>query len=72
MKESLKEKSTVARRLNDLINPMFNRIRDSIVTEEEIRESKCFAREATHPTAVSVTEHCQPVQELNPRAESHR
>ncbi|MBI5576759.1 MAG: nitroreductase [Deltaproteobacteria bacterium] len=49
MKESLKEKSYVARRVNDLINPMFNRIRDSIVTEEEIAEAKRLAREATHP-----------------------
>lgn len=49
MKESLKEKSFVARRVNDILNPMFNRIRDSIVTEEEIREARRFARDATHP-----------------------
>jgi hypothetical protein len=55
MKESLKEKSMVARRLNDLINPVFNRIRDSIVTEEEIREARRFAREATRPEVASAS-----------------
>ena len=49
MKESLKERSAVARWLNDRINPVFNRVRDSIVTQEEIREAKRIAREATHP-----------------------
>jgi hypothetical protein len=49
MKESLKEQSTVGRWLNNRINPLFNRIRDSIVTEEEIREAKRLASDATYP-----------------------
>jgi hypothetical protein len=48
MKDSLKEKSAVARWLNDRINPVFNRIRDSIVTPEEIQDAKRFARDAMH------------------------
>jgi hypothetical protein len=52
MKESLKERSPVSRWLNDRINPAFNRIRDSIVTQEEIREAKRLAREATHDLGI--------------------
>ncbi len=49
MKESLKEMSPAARWLNDRINPAFNQIRDTIVTQDEIREARRYAREATHP-----------------------
>jgi hypothetical protein len=52
MKESLKEMSPMSRWLNDRINPAFNRIRDSIVTQEEIREAKRIAREATHDLGI--------------------
>jgi len=47
LKEELKEKSPLFVRLNDLVNPAFNRLRDSIVTKEEIEEARSFAREAT-------------------------
>ena len=66
MKESLKEKSPTARWLNDRINPVFNRIRDSIVTQDEIGESKRFAREATHPAETNTTGSCGQVQGLPP------
>ncbi|OGP33138.1 MAG: hypothetical protein A2X88_06095 [Deltaproteobacteria bacterium GWC2_65_14] len=49
LKEDLKEKSPLFARLNDLANPTFNRLRDSIVTQEEIEEARRFAREATEP-----------------------
>jgi hypothetical protein len=68
MKDSLKEMSPVARLLNELVNPVFNRIRDSIVTQEEIRESKRFAREATHPAETIATGSCEPVHGLPPPA----
>jgi len=66
MKESLQEKSIVARQLNDLINPVFNRIRDSILTQEEIRESKRFAREATHPAEANAATLQGPLKGLRP------
>jgi hypothetical protein len=47
LKEDLKDKSPLFVRLNDLVNPTFNRLRDSIVTKEEIEEARRFAREAT-------------------------
>jgi hypothetical protein len=49
LKEDLKEKSRLFARLNDLANPTFNRLRDSIVTQEEIEEARRFARNATEP-----------------------
>ena len=66
MKESLKEKSPTARWLNDRINPVFNRIRDSIVTQDEVGESKRFAREATHPAETNTTGSCGQAQGLPP------
>jgi hypothetical protein len=47
LKKELKEKSPLFVRLNDLVNPTFNRLRDSIVTKDEIEEARSFAREAT-------------------------
>lgn len=47
LKEELKEKSPLFVRLNDIVNPAFNRLRDSIVTKEEIEEARRFAREVT-------------------------
>lgn len=46
LKEELKGKSPLFVRLNDLVNPAFNRLRDSIVTKEEIEEARRFALEA--------------------------
>jgi hypothetical protein len=46
LKEDLKAKSPLFARLNDLVNPTFNRLRDAIVTPEEIAEARRFAREA--------------------------
>lgn len=46
MKVALKEKSPAFVRLNDLTNPIFNSLRDSIVTPEEKEEAKRFAKEA--------------------------
>lgn len=66
MKDSLKEKSPAARWLNDRINPLFNRIRDSIVTQDEIREARRIAREATHPEEADAATTCGTVQGLPP------
>ena len=47
MKTALKEKSPTFLWLNDRINPLFNRVRNSVVTEVEIEEARRFAAEAT-------------------------
>lgn len=44
MKNALKDKSPAFVRLNEIVNPVFNRIRDSIVTEEEKVKAVDFAR----------------------------
>ena len=49
IKTGLKEKSTMFRWLNNRVNPIFDRILESIVTVEEVLEAKNFAREATQP-----------------------
>ena len=46
MKNALKDKSPAFVWLNGLVNPVFNRIRDSIVTEEEKVKAVDFARSA--------------------------
>jgi hypothetical protein len=46
MKVALKEKSPTFRALNGLINPIFNKLRNRIVTEKEIAEAKRFAQDA--------------------------
>jgi hypothetical protein len=45
MKNELKAKSQLFRTLNFLVNPVFNRLRDSLVTAEEKADAKRFAAE---------------------------
>jgi hypothetical protein len=45
MKNALKQKSPAFVRVNDMINPYFNRYRDSIVTKEEKARAKSLAAE---------------------------
>lgn len=47
MKDRLKRESSAFRWLNSRINPLFNRIRDSIVTKEEVEDARRFARETS-------------------------
>lgn len=44
-KNVLKQVSPTFRILNDLVNPRFNRLRDSLVTEQERREAKSLPAE---------------------------
>ncbi len=46
-KTSLKEKSPLFRFLHDRMNPLFDSLLERIVTEEEIRNAKTFARSAS-------------------------
>lgn len=46
-KMSLKEKSALFRWLNDRVNPIFDAMLERIVTEEEIKQAKAYARAAT-------------------------
>jgi hypothetical protein len=46
-KVALKEKSALFRWLNDRVNPRFDALLERIVTAEEVREAKAYAREAT-------------------------
>jgi hypothetical protein len=48
IKTGLKEKSSIFRFLNGIINPVFDRIIETIVSEQEVLEAKKHAREATH------------------------
>ena len=50
IKTALKEKSAAFRFLNSRINPVFDKIVERIVTEEEVLESKQYARAATRPS----------------------
>ncbi len=47
MKTALKEKSAIFRMLNVVMNPLFNRVRDSQLTESEIAEAKKIAGESS-------------------------
>ena len=46
IKNELKEKSPLFRVLNGIINPVFNIIRDSIVTKDEKEQARIYANEA--------------------------
>jgi len=46
-KTALKEKSATFRWLNDKVNPIFDAMLERIVTEEEIKRAKAYARAAT-------------------------
>ncbi|MBM4461330.1 MAG: nitroreductase [Chloroflexi bacterium] len=46
-KVALKEKSALFRWLNDRVNPHFDALLERIVTAEEVRVAKAYAREAT-------------------------
>jgi len=41
------DKKISEKRLNEIINPVFNRIMETIVSEEGIRNAKKYAKEAT-------------------------
>jgi len=45
-KLALKEKSSMFRWLNNRINPLFNRMLESIVTEEELKSAKDYGKNA--------------------------
>ena len=45
MKSELKVKSPLFRLLNNMVNPLFNRLRDSLVTGAEKAAAKDFAKE---------------------------
>ncbi|MHB9024690.1 MAG: nitroreductase [Armatimonadota bacterium] len=49
MKVALKDKSSVFRWLNARVDPIFNRLRNSLLTDEEIARARAFAREAFSP-----------------------
>jgi len=46
-KVALKEKSWLFRQLNGLVNPLFDALLERIVTEEELQQTKTYARSAT-------------------------
>lgn len=46
MKVALKEKSPTFRWLNFRIDPFFNRVRNALLTEEEIAQARAFAGKA--------------------------
>lgn len=48
IKTGLKEKSSLFRFLNGIINPVFDWILETIVSEKEVLEAKKHAKEATH------------------------
>lgn len=45
-KTTLKDRSRLFRRMNDLINPLFDALLEKIVTGEEMKQAKAYARAA--------------------------
>jgi hypothetical protein len=45
-KNALKERSRAFRWLDSYLNPVFNRVRDSLLTPEELQDAREFARRA--------------------------
>ena len=59
-KNALKEQSAVFRWLDSYLNPLFNRVRDSLLTPEELQEAREFAREAGNVKAADPREQPNP------------
>jgi hypothetical protein len=49
MKTALKDRSALFRLLNGLVNPVFDRIMEQIVTADDTGEAKRHASKSTHP-----------------------
>jgi hypothetical protein len=47
-KTVLKERSALFRWLNARVNPVFDRLLETIVTQEEVHAAKQYAAESTH------------------------
>lgn len=54
-KNALRERSPLFRRLDAHLNPVFNRVRDSLLTPKELEDARRFALKAADPEAVSGT-----------------
>ncbi len=52
MKTALKDRSALFNRLNNTINPLFDKIIERIVSSDEIGEAKQYAIESNHMKAV--------------------
>jgi len=51
-KNALKARSTLFNRLDGYLNPMFNRVRDSLLTTEELERARNLARRAADPSFI--------------------
>jgi hypothetical protein len=54
-KNALKRQSALFRRLDGYLNPLFNRVRDSLLTPRELDEARNFARRAADPAFTTET-----------------
>lgn len=52
-KNALKEQSALFRWLDSYLNPLFNRMRDRLLTPEELAQARCLAAEANNVRAVT-------------------
>jgi hypothetical protein len=57
------EQSAAYRWLSRWIDPVFNRIRNSLLLDGPLEEARDFAREATHPKSTRCR-RCQAVQRV--------
>lgn len=51
-KNALKRRSPLFNRLDGHLNPVFNRVRDSLLTSEELERARALARRAADPAFV--------------------
>jgi hypothetical protein len=54
-KNALKEQSALFRWLDSYLNPFFNRLRDRLLTPEEIAQARSLAAEASNVRAVTLS-----------------
>jgi hypothetical protein len=59
-KNALKKQSAVFEWLDSWLNPMFNRARDSLLTQDELDEARRFAVEAERPAMQLPSEELSP------------
>ena len=66
-KNALKEQSTFFRWLDSYLNPFFNRVRDSLLTEQELEEARRYAAEAGNVEAKPGVQVGNAKESIDPR-----
>jgi len=64
-KNALKRESAIFRHLDKIINPLFNRLRDSLLTQEELKRARGLAKRTEDPACCITNDSIQKPEQHN-------